>query len=195
MLLRSIFISLIFFSSASAFTFDKWESGKQLKESITVARENNIPIITGNRNVSVGSSFDWKYLKNYQKYRKFKYYTSLFGNNAWIYLYFTQNKSELYKMEIKWTAYGQDKNDFERTLSSILNKKYGKKEVVIPSNIGDYIFKKMRKWNPDERTEIILERSSAGFLLIYRDTLIEQEIEVEKEKKKLNMIITDAPKL
>jgi len=195
MLLRSIVVVLLLISSANAFKFDKWESGKELKECINIARENNIPLITGNRNVSSSSNFTWQYLKDYQKYRKFKYYTSLFGNNAWIYLYFTQNKSELYKIEIRWNSYGQDKNTFERTLSNILDKKYGKKEVVMPSNIGEYIFKKMRKWTPDKRTEILLERSSAGFLLIYRDTIIEQEVEVEKKKKKLNMIITDAPKL
>jgi len=195
MLLRSILILLILISSANAFKFDIWQSGKDLKECINIARENNIPLITGNQNVSMSTTFDWRYLKNYQKYREFKYNTSLFGNKAWVYLYFTQNKSELYKIHIRWTAYGQDKNDFERTLFNILDKKYGEKEILMPSNIGEYIFKKMRKWHPDKSTEIILERSSSGFLLIYRDTIIEQELEIEKKKKKLNMIMIDAPKL
>ncbi|MCF6245327.1 MAG: hypothetical protein L3J43_09855 [Sulfurovum sp.] len=193
MLLRNIIVFLMLISSANAFKFDIWESGKDLKECINIARENNIPLIRGN--VSMSNSFDWKYLKNYQKYREFKYYTSLFGKKAWVYLYFTQNKSELYKIHIRWVEYGQDKNDFERTLFNLLDKKYGEKEILKASNVGEYFLKKMRKWYPNKRTEIIFERSPAGFLLIYRDIMIEQELKIEKKKKKLNMIMKDAPKL
>jgi len=195
MLFRISMIFFLFMTSVYAFKFDIWESGQELSECITIARQNNIPLITSNRNVSTSSKFDWRYLKDYKKYREFKYYSSLLGNKAWIYLYFTQNKSELYKIHIRWTSYGQDKNDFERTLFNVLDEKYGKKEIVMPENIGEYIFKKSRVWKPNDRTEIILERSSAGFLLIYRDILIEQDVESEKKKKKLNIIMTDAPKL
>ena len=143
----------------------------------------------------MSKKFDWRYLKNYNKYREFKYYSSLLGNKAWIYLYFTQNKSELYKIHIRWTSYGQNKDDFEQTLFNVLDKKYGKKEIVMPSNMGEYILKKRRRWQINNRAEIILERSLAGFLLIYRDPIIEQEFEIEKKKKKLNIIMIDAPKL
>ena len=195
MFLRTIILIAIFITSSFAFKFDIWSSGLELQEAIEIAHENNIPLIKSSQNVVMGNRFNWKNLKNYKNYREFKYNSSLFGKKAWVYLYFTQDTSRLYKVRIHWTAYSHDKDDFEGTIFALLDKKYGNKEIVMPSNIGEYVFKKMRRWLPDKNTEIMTECSTVGIVLMYRDKMIEQEHIVSKKKKKLQIIMTDAPKL
>ncbi len=194
MILRIWLVCITFFSFCNAFTFDKWTSGISIQDAVEIARVNHFPL-TKASDMLVRKTFDWRNLVHYTECREFKYQTSLFGKDARVSLHFTQATGRLYKIKIRWFRFYGDKDEFEEMLYKILSKKYGDKKIGIPANIGDYVFNKYRIWEPDSRTQIVVKRNSANIELMYLDKMIEEGQENNKKKKKLKIIMTDAPKL
>jgi hypothetical protein len=193
---RYILILLIVITTMHAFHFDKWKSGVTLEDVVQIAYENNIPITKGSFPL-IQNKFDWRHLRNYQKERELKYYTSLFGKKALVRLYFTQATKRLYKIQISWghSSFSGDKDEFENMLYVLLDKKYGTRNIGMPSDFGDYVFNKYRYWIIDKQTKIIAKRNASGIYLIYQDNNIVQEHEKVKQKKKLKIIMKDAAKI
>ena len=179
-------------TSLSAFTFDKWESGTELSEAIQTARINNVPLTTQG-SVFMSKKFDWRYLKNHKNHRVFYYKQDLLGNYARVALHFTQEGKKLYKIQISWTGLF-NKRDFTESLYRVMDKKYGQRNVVMPSNVGEYVFYTKRMWKIDNNSIVQSNTMSGMVELVYLDKKYEFDDLQTKEKKKLNMIITDAEK-
>ena len=193
MKLLKIYIFLIVgITSLSAFTFDKWESGTELSEAMQVARINNIPLTTQS-SVFMSKKFDWRYLKNHKNHRVFYYKQDLLGGYARVALYFTHGSKKLYKIQINWTGL-VNKQDFTESLYRVIDKKYGQRNIVMPSNVGEYVFYKKRMWEIDDNSIVQSNTSSGMVELIYLDKKYEFDDLQTKQKKKLDMIITDANK-
>lgn len=188
-------ISLFFIvsiTSLSAFTFDKWESGTELSEAIQTARINNVPLTTQG-SVFFSKKFDWAYLKNHQNHRVFYYRQDLLGGQARVALHFTQESKRLYKIQISWTGLF-NKQDFTESLYRVMDKKYGQKNIVMPSNVGEYVFYKKRMWKIDDNSIVQSNTSSGMIELVYLDKKYEFDDLQTKQKKKLDIIVKDAGK-
>ncbi|PHS37721.1 MAG: hypothetical protein COB07_10230 [Sulfurovum sp.] len=191
-LLRIYIFIIVGLTSLSAFTFDKWESGTKLTEAIQVARINNIPL-TIQSSVFMSKKFDWRYLKNHQNHRVLYYKQDLMGGYARVALYFTQESKKLYKIQISWTGLF-NKQDFTESLYRVIDKKYGQRNIVMPSNVGEYVFYTKRMWRIDNNSIVQSNTSSGMVELVYLDKKYELDDLQTKQKKKLDMIITDANK-
>jgi len=191
-LLQASFLFIISVTSLSAFTFDKWVSGTELSEAIQTARVNNIPL-TIQGSVFFSKKFDWKYLKNHKNHRVFYYKQDLMGGYARVALYFTQESKKLYKIQISWTGLF-NKREFTESLYRVLDKKYGQRNIVMPSNVGEYVFYKKRMWKIDD-SSIVQSNTSSGMVeLVYLDKKYEFDNLQTRQKKKLNIIMKDAGK-
>ena len=194
MISRVSLVLIMSISLSHAFQFDIWKSGMNIQDAVEAARENHYPLTKAN-DMLVRKRFDWRNLKDYKNYREFKYHTSLFGKEARVSIHFTQATGKLYKVRISWYKFYGDKDEFENMLYQLLDKKYGKRKIGAPSNLGDYVLNKYRIWEPDRQTKIIVKRSPGNIELVYLDKRIEQGQEISKQRKKLKIIMTDAPKL
>ena len=190
--IKILLISIVAITFLPAFTFDNFESGIDLDEAVTIARENNIPLST-NGNVFFSKNFDWKYLKNHQNYRIFYYKDLLLGANARVALYFTQDSKKLYKVQINWNGL-QNKKEFEEQLYKLMDRKYGERHIEMPSNVGEYVFSRKRVWEIDNNSILKSKASTAGIELVYLDKKYELDDYRTKKKKKLEIIIKDANK-
>lgn len=191
-LLQICLLFIIGITSLSAFTFDKWESGTELSEAIQTARINNVPLTTQG-SVFFSKKFDWRYLKNHQNHRVFYYRQDLLGGQARVALYFTQENKKLYKIQISWTGLF-NKRDFTESLYRVMDKKYGQRNIVMPSNVGEYVFYKKRMWKMDDDSIVQSNTSSGMVELVYLDKKYEFYDLQTKEKKKLDIIVKDAGK-
>jgi len=196
-LLQIFLISILYLTSLSAFTFDKWESGIELSEAIDTARDNNIPIAKEGLHHS-SKRFNWKLLKDREKHRNFYYRQELLGENAKVNLYFTKESKTLYKVRVRWVITGQKTKEFQEMLYALLDKKYGDRSIVIPQNIGEYVFFKNRVWKPNSKTEVQTRSSTSMVEVTYLDKEYEKENQSEllqiRKKKKLQIIVKDAGK-
>ncbi len=196
-LLKIFLISTLLLTSLSAFTFDKWESGIELSEAIDTARDNNIPI--AKEGLGHGSKrFNWQLLKDHKKYRNFYYRQELLGETGKVNLYFTKDSKTLYKVKVRWVLTGEKTKEFQEMLYALLDKKYGNRSIVIPQNLGEYVFFKNRVWKPNSKTEVQTRSSTSMLEVTYLDKEYEKENQNEllqiKEKKKLQIIVKDAGK-
>jgi len=196
-LLQIFFISMLYLTTLSAFTFDKWESGIELSEAIDTARDNNIAIAKEGLHHS-SKRFNWQLLKDHKKYRNFYYREELLGENAKVNLYFTKDSKILYKVRVRWIIVGQKTKEFQDMLYALLDKKYGNRSIIIPQNLGEYVFFKNRVWKPNSKTEVQTRSSTSMVEVTYLDKEYEKENQNEllqiKKKKKLQIIVKDAGK-
>jgi hypothetical protein len=88
--------------------------------------------------------------------------------------------------------------EFVNTLYELLDNKYGKREIVIPKNLGNLVFNTSRQWNHNKETRIQTKVSMGSTTLTYYD--IEEthneeneRAEIKKEKKE-KALIKDANK-
>ena len=189
--MKQLFFTLFLLTNiASAFTFDVWESKITLNKAIQTAKKNNIPlhkdgVFSGKK----GFYEQNLYLKKYPHNRVFRYTTKLLNENAIIDLYFTKNSKKLYSIKVKWMKANKE---FVDTVYELLDKKYGKREIVIPKNIGDYVFNTTRQWEPNKETIIQTKKSLGLTTLIYYDVKEthneereREEIKIEKKEKAL----------
>lgn len=179
-------------TSLSAFTFDKWESGVELSAAIQTARINNVPL-TIQTSGYFSNNFDWRFLKNHQNYRTFYYRANLLGAQARVALHFTQESKKLYKIAINWNGI-LNKREFEEQLYRLMDKKYGNRNIVVPSNVGEYVFFKKRAWKIDNNSVLQSNSFSGGIELVYLDKKYEFDDLQTKQKKKLDIIVKDAGK-
>ena len=196
-LLQIFLISTLYLISLSAFTFDKWESGIELSEAIDIARDNNMPI--AKEGLHHGSKrFNWQLLKGRERHRNFYYRQELLGENAKVNLYFTKESKTLYRVRVRWVITGQKTKEFQEMLYALLDKKYGNRSIVIPQNLGEYVFFKNRVWKPNSKTEVQTRSSTSMVEVTYLDKEYEKENQNEllqiKKKKKLQIIVKDAGK-
>ena len=143
--MKKIFLSTLLITSiATAFTFDVWESKTTLDEAIQIAKSNNLPLYKDG-SICINKEFNKRflYLKKYPNNRVFRYSTTLLNKRASVILYFTKHSKELYSVKIRWV---ESSKDFTNTLYQMLDKKYGKREVVLTLNIGEFILYKIRQW-------------------------------------------------
>ena len=182
--MKNLFLTLILLSSlSSAFTFDIWESKITLDKAIETAKSNNLPFHKDG-SIAINKGFDERllFLDKYPNNRVFRYSTTLLNKRASVILYFTKHSKELYSVKIRW---GMHTKDFMNTLYQVLDKKYGQKKVVIPSNIGELILYKTRQWQPDENT-LVQSKTSIGVTdLTYYD--VEETHKEEEERKKIKI--------
>ena len=138
--MKKVLISITLLTSFSlAFTFDIWRSKITLNEAIQIAKDNNIPfqkdsLGTGNPKKTFNEKY--LYLKKYPNNRVFRYSTILLNERADIFLYFTKEEKKLYNLKVRWSK--RDKI-FIDTLYKLLDKKYGERNILLSSNIGDFI--------------------------------------------------------
>jgi len=182
--MKQLLLSLIFLTHlASAFSFDVWKSKTTLKEAIQTAKANNIPLRKeGVFSTQKGFYARDLYLKRYPNNRVFRYTTTLLNAHATIDLYFTKKSKKLYTIKVRWMK--RDKA-FIATLYELLDKKYGEKETVISTNIGDLILTKKRQWQPNDTTLIQTKTSIAGTELNYYD--IEESHNEEREREEIKI--------
>ena len=147
--------------------------------------------LTTQGSVFFSQKFDWRYLKNHQNHRVFYYKQDLMGNYARVALYFTQESKKLYKIQISWTGLF-NKRDFTESLYRVMDKKYGQRNIVMPSNVGEYVFYKKRMWKIDDNSIVQSNTSSGMVELVYLDKKYEFDDLQTKEKKKLDIIVKDA---
>ena len=99
---------------------------------------------------------------------------------------------------MRWVITGQKTKDFQEMLYVLLDKKYGNRSIVIPQNMGEYVFFKNRVWKPNSKTEVQTRSSISGVEVTYLDKEYEKENQNEllqiKKKKKLQIIVKDAGK-
>jgi len=196
--MKKLILTLIFCSSlSSAFSFDNWESKTSLDETIQIARTNNLPLCKDGA-FNVGKEFKESclYLNKYPKNRVFRYTTTLLNERATVYLYFTKNSKKLYSIKVRWST---RKKEFVNTIYELLDKKYGKREIAIPKNIGDFILNTSRVWKSSNQETIIQTKTGFGLTtLTYYDVeethLEEDEREEIKIEKKEKALIKDANK-
>jgi hypothetical protein len=193
--MRGFVIVLTMSLSVFACQFDIWKLGMPMKDAVLLAQEKDLPLVKSAGAYVVRKHFDWKYLADYEKYREFVYHASLFGKPARVKLYFTQESKRLYQVIVRWSSFHSDKDEFEKTIYALLDRKYGPRKIGMPSDIGDYVFNKYRYWRCDDTAKIIAKRNAAGIELIYVDQAILNHQKRTRQKKKLQMIISDAPKL
>ncbi|MDM5264568.1 hypothetical protein PF327_10220 [Sulfurovum sp. XTW-4] len=191
-LLQICVLCFMSITSLSAFTFDKWESGDELSGAIQTARINNVPL-TIQTSGFFSENFDWRFLKNHQKYRTFYYRENLLGAQARVALHFTQGSKKLYKIVINWSGVS-NKRAFEEQLYRLMDKKYGKRNIVAPSSVGEYVFFKKRAWKIDNNSVLQSNSFSGGIELVYLDKKYEFDDIQTKQKKKLDIIVRDAGK-
>lgn len=191
-LLQICLLCIIEVTSLSAFTFDKWKSGAELSVAIQTARINNVPL-TIQTSGFFSENFDWRFLKNYQNYRAFYYRENLLGSQARVALHFTQGSKKLYKIVINWNGI-PNKREFEEQLYRLMDKKYGNRNIVAPSNVGEYVFFKKRAWKIGNNSVLQSKVSTGGVELVYLDKQYEFDDLQTKQKKKLNIIVKDAGK-
>jgi len=181
--MKKLFLTLIFFSSlSSAFSFDIWESKITLDEAIQRAKVNNIPLCKDGV-VGTGKEFreSYLFLKKSPNNRVFRYTTSLLNQYAIVYLYFTKNEKKLYQLKIRWVDHNKD---LVNSLYTLLDKKYGKKEIIL-SNIGAFFLSKQRQWRENNTTLIQTKASLSGITLLYID--IEETKKEKEERKKIKI--------
>jgi len=182
--MKQLFILLILLSNlVSAFSFDVWDSKITLKEAIQIAQKNNIPlhkdgVFSGKKGFYAPNL----YLKKYPNNRLFRYHTKLLNENASVFLYFTKKSKKLYKIKIRW---GKSDKAFLSTIYEIMDKKYGKRKISMPQNVGDYIFNTSRQWQPDKETIIQIKKSIGLITLFYYD--IEETHNEEQEQKEIKL--------
>jgi len=182
--MKQLFILFILLTNiASAFNFDIWESKITLKEAIQIAKKNNIPLhkdslFSGKKGFYAPNLF----LKKYPNNRVFRYSTKLLNENASIFLYFTKKSKKLYKIKIQW---GKSNKEFINTIYKLMDKKYGKRKISIPKNIGDYILNTSRQWNPNKETIIQTKKSIGTITLFYYDVKESHNEEQEREEMRL----------
>ena len=195
--MKQLFFTLLLLSNiASAFSFDNWESKISLDEAIQIAKTNNLPFRKDGI-ISVEKGFNERdlYLEKYPKNRVFRYITTLLNEKATVYLYFTKNSKKLYSIKVRWM---KQSKEFVNTVYDLMDKKYGKREVVIPTSLGDYVFSTTRQWKPNKETIIQTKIGSGLTTLTYYDVdethneeREREEIKIEKKEKAL---IKDANK-
>jgi hypothetical protein len=182
--MKQLFFTLLFLSNiASAFTFDVWESKISLDEAIQIAKTNNLPLCKDGA-INAGKEFKESclYLEKYPNNRVFRYTTTLLNQKAIVDLYFTKNSKKLYNLKVRWMKRNKE---FVDTVYTLLDKKYGKRETVISSNIGDFILSKIRQWKPNDETIIQTKTSMAGTELNYYD--VEESHKEDEERKKIKI--------
>jgi len=194
--MKQLFILLILLSNlVSAFSFDIWNSKITLKEAIQIAKENNIPLRKEGI-ITTGKNFNksYLYLDKYPKNRIFNYKTILLDEYATVSLYFTKESKHLYRIKVRWMK--KDK-EFIETLYKLLDKKYGKKKVLLTS-LGSFFLSKQRQWEKDENSLIQTSVSLSGTTLLYIDTVELEKNDQENKKiikeKKEKALIKDANK-
>jgi len=182
--MKQLFFTLLLLGNiSSAFTFDVWDSKITLKEAIQIAKENNIPLHKdGGLSIKKGFYAPNLYLKKYPNNRVFRYHTKLLNEEASVFLYFTKNSKKLYNIKIRW---GKSNKEFLSTIYELMDKKYGKRKISIPKNIGDYIFNTSRQWRPDKETIIQTKKSMGLITLFYYD--IEETHNEERERKEIKL--------
>lgn len=197
-LLLSVFLLLTSITSdAYSFNFDVWESGKDIKEVIEIARENNIPILkTGI--VSVDKNFNPKIVSKYlESTKSFTYNTKLLNSHAKVFLYFTPESRLLYKVNIRWNHL-KDEENFLQDLLKVINDKYGDNYVHYREIIFEYY-----KWKTEtiESEDLITIQLSAGgknLNLEYLDSRLNKQNEKEvlstKDQKMENAYRNDRDK-
>jgi len=188
-------VILLLYLPLVACQFDIWKLGMPMKDAILLAQEKDVPLMKSAPVYTMRKHFNWKYLADYEKYREFVYHASLFGKPARVKLYFTQGSKRLYQVIVRWSSFHGDKDEFEKMIYALLDQKYGPRKIGMPSNFGDYVFNKYRYWQCDDTAKIIAKRNAAGIELIYIDQAILNHHKRTRQKKKLQMIIRDAPKL
>jgi hypothetical protein len=190
------FILLLLSNIASAFNFDNWESKISLDEAIQIARTNDFPLCKDGA-INAGKAFKESclYLDKYPKNRVFRYATTLLNERATVYLYFTKNSKKLYSIKVRWM---KQNKEFLNTLYELLDKKYGKREIAIPKNIGDFIINTSRIWKENQKTIIQTKTGFGLTTLTYYDVEETHNEEREREKikieKKEKALIKDANK-
>jgi len=191
------FLLFILLSSFSfSFNFDIWDSGDSLENVILKAKKHNIALLNSSYPFAVKKGFNWKYLKNYKHYNKFKYFTSLMGHDARVLLYFTENK-ELYKIQIYWSFLYTSSKEFEDILIKTLNKKYGVYLTSKPTSLQKYIKNAIvhyKIWKIDSNNFIVEKRVINTISLNYiNKTLLDNNLNNLRFKKK-KMIENDSNK-
>jgi len=87
--------------------------------------------------------------------------------------------------------------EFIETLYKLLDKKYGKKKLLLTS-LGSFFLSKQRQWEKDENSLIQTSTSLSGTTLLYIDTVELQKNDQENKKiikeKKEKALIKDANK-
>lgn len=186
-------ITALFLTSLSAFTFDKWESGDSFEKVLYIAQNNDIPMAKDGLHHGE-KHFRWHLLKDKEKYRAFYYYDVIFGEHAKVVLLFTDKSNELYKIKIYWNLAGKDSTEFKEALFEILDKKYNKGQKAFETDLAKNIFYKYQIWNHNDKTVVNAQTSSHSVEITYLDKIIQQVDLQTKEKKKLNIITSDAVK-
>lgn len=197
--MKKVLISLSLITSFTlAFNFDIWTSKITLNEAIEIAKNNNIPFqkdTLGSGNPKKTFNEKYLYLQKYPNNRIFRYSTTLLNERADVFLYFTKEDKKLYTLKVRWTK--SDKT-FRETLYKLLDKKYGERNILIPSNIGEFILFKQRQWQKGEETIIRTKTSMGSTNLLYidieetnKEKNFKEKIKTEKKEKAL---IKDADK-
>lgn len=195
--MKKILISLTILNSlSSAFTFDLWSSKVTLNEAVQIAKTENIALHKDS--IAIGSKGFKEahlYLDKYPSNRIFKYHTKLLNERATVYLYFTKKEKKLYNLKVRW---GQKSKTFRNSLHNLLDKKYGKKQVLVSNNFGEFLFSKKRQWKENKNNLIQIKSSLASTELLYIDIEETKKEEAFKEKvkteKKQKALIKDADK-
>lgn len=197
--MKKILISLSLLTSFTlAFSFDIWTSKITLNEAIEIAKKNNIPLQSDTlsiRNPRKTFNKKYLYLKKFPNNRVFTYNITLLNQKADVFLYFTKEDKRLYTLKVRWTT---SNKTFRETLYKLLDKKYGERNILIPSNIGEFILFKQRQWQKGEETIIRTKTSIGNTTLFYidieetnKEKNFKEKIKTEKKEKAL---IKDADK-
>lgn len=180
--LLMVLVSLVLSpGNAAAVRFDMWETGMDINEIVSIARNHNIPISrTGI--VHGYSKFDQKLLDDqFFKATVLEYRTRVGEYGSRVFLKLSDQPKQLYEIEVG--IYGiRHRDEFLKEMLGVLRQKYGpykeRKEIVFT-----YF-----EWKPDERSQITLRMSSGEAWVFYTDPKMKEVVDTRRKEKEIDAI-------
>jgi len=181
-------------SSQNGFKFDVWQSGINIQEILTIAKDYDIPL---HRNglISINKKFNPAMSSKYADTATQYYYkTKLLGKHGTVELFLTPSSKRLHKLSIRWNNAGrQDRIEFQNEVMDAVKRKYG-----LPKKYKKEILGQKYYWSPTQHMIIELASTSGGISLVYQDVgmskLLMKEKKVKKNFKKAQYQKTDMSK-
>lgn len=162
--------------SVSPFNYDIWDSGIDINQAISIARENDIPL-TRNGYCSSSKHYNPKDIEPYVKtFHSFSYRSNILGRNCSVELYFTPKSRLLYQIKIVWIS-PKNLKQFLNEIEYILDSKYDCKSSL---KVG--FMHETRTWNLGINIKIILDYLIGGAALYYVDKQITLVKDKEQQK-------------
>ncbi len=183
--LITISIALALSSGDSlAAKFDIWETGMDINQIVSVAREHNIPIARSGI-VHGYSKFEQKLVDDQFFKAPVLEYNARFGEyGSKVFLKLSEQPKQLYEIEIRINGI-KFRDDFVKEMVGTLKQKYGPYRER-----KDWVFH-YYEWRPEESSQVILRMGSGAASIFYIDPRMKEIVEARRKEKEIGAIRRD----